>query len=241
MIILKCSDVTAQNPPYWSLCSTRASSVGDHFLFYCDHNVWFRGYIVTLRSQRYKLKWMIWGGFFFLVELLDEDDENCENHGSKDDHADSELSDYNSLLGLVYANSDDSDDDMDMDESCGLSDVASLPSLVSLSDSDTDSESDWKPDRDGDSFNNPDEHCCSGTTSLIIEMILNHVHGNDKLQKLDSIWEAKTNVGELRRIKVANVGKLKKIKEAIVGKLRKIWGWSLPSYVQKTWLTKFIN
>lgn len=95
------------------------------------------------------------------VELLDEDDENCENHGSKDDHADSELSDFNSLLGLVYANSDDSDDDMDMDESCGLSDVASLPSLVSLSDSDTDSESDWKPDRDGDSFNNPDERCCS--------------------------------------------------------------------------------
>ena len=125
--------------------------------------------------------------FFFLVELLDEDDENCENHGSKDDHADSELSDYNSLLGLVYANSDDSDDDRDMDESCGLSDVASLPSLVSLSDSDTDSESEWKPDRDGDSFNNPDERCCSGTTSVIIEMILNHVHGNDKLQKLDSI------------------------------------------------------
>lgn len=118
---------------------------------------------------------------------MDEDDENCENHGNKDDHADSELSDYNSLLGLVYANSDDSDDDMDMDESCGLSDVASLPSLVSLSDSDADSESDWKPDRDGDSFNNPDERCCSGTTSVIIEMMLNHVHGNDKLQKLDSI------------------------------------------------------
>lgn len=112
---------------------------------------------------------------------MDEDDENCENYGSKDDYVDFELLDYNFFLGFVYVNSDDSDDDRDMDESCGFFDVVSFFFLVLLSDLDIDLELDWKFDWDGDSFNNLDECCCFGMISVIIEMILNYVYGNDKL------------------------------------------------------------
>ncbi|XP_022800187.1 uncharacterized protein LOC111338048 isoform X2 [Stylophora pistillata] len=101
------------------------------------------------------------------AEVLDEDDKNFESHSSKDDNKDSDLSNCNSLPGLICANSDDDDDDDDddMDESCGGSVMSSLPSLASLSDSDMDSRSDWEPDWDSDGFYDSDECCCSDYSS----------------------------------------------------------------------------
>lgn len=110
--------------------------------------------------------------FFFFAEVLDEDDKNFESHSSKDDNKDSDLSNCNSLPGLICANSDDDDDDDDdMDESCGGSDMSSLPSLASLSDSDMDSQSDWEPDWDSDGFYDSDECCCSGMMMMMMTVV----------------------------------------------------------------------
>ena len=99
---------------------------------------------------------------------MDEDDKNCESHGSNDDDADCELSHHDSMPSLTF---DSSDDDDDMDLCSGDSDISSLPSLASLSDLDTDSESDCESDWDSDgqlpSLYDSDECCCSGMSCVI--------------------------------------------------------------------------
>ncbi|XP_078356595.1 uncharacterized protein LOC144641451 isoform X2 [Oculina patagonica] len=98
-------------------------------------------------------------------ENADKEDNYCDTCSIKDDGSDCELSDHDSLPPLIYSD-DSSDNDNDEDMLCsGDSIMSSLPSLASLSDSDTESDinldSDDQPPTgwDGDNFGCSDPDC----------------------------------------------------------------------------------